>query len=197
MSHLPSRPQPCPRRSRIRSIPLPALYRRGSVGNLFLYYDFVLCAGMGGPRGFAFDYNHHPVAATDERLRLFLFLCYRSDEDDVKRHFCSSGASSPVGALKAAKFVMLKVDDLMNWARCSSIWPMTFGLACCIVEMMHTGTALTSFLGPAPANLIIVSTLTNNMAPALDKYSLYPFSRALISCIISSLDDKKNLANCQ
>ncbi|KAG5038019.1 hypothetical protein JHK86_018859 [Glycine max] len=68
--------------TRIRSIPLPALYRCGSVGNLFLYYDFVLCAGMGGPRGFAFDYNHHPVAATDERLRLFLFLCYRSDEGE-------------------------------------------------------------------------------------------------------------------
>ncbi|KAH1053429.1 hypothetical protein GYH30_022630, partial [Glycine max] len=62
---LASRPQPCPRRSRIRSIPLPALYRRGAAANPFLYYDVVLCAGMGGPRGFAFGYNHHPVAATE------------------------------------------------------------------------------------------------------------------------------------
>ncbi|KHN01522.1 26S proteasome non-ATPase regulatory subunit 2 1A [Glycine soja] len=34
---------------------------------------------------------------------------------------------------------MFKVDDLMNWACRSSIWPMTFGLACCAIEMMHIG----------------------------------------------------------
>lgn len=38
-----------------------------------------------------------------------------------------------------ADFVVSKVDALVNWARKGSIWPMTFGLACCAVEMMHTG----------------------------------------------------------
>src|SRR5690606_39741713 len=34
-------------------------------------------------------------------------------------------------------FVVTQFDKLANWARTGSLWPMTFGLACCAVEMMH------------------------------------------------------------
>ncbi len=37
--------------------------------------------------------------------------------------------------------IISSVDWALNWARASAIWPMTFGLACCAIEMMAVGGA--------------------------------------------------------
>ncbi len=75
-------------------------------------------------------------------------------------------------------FVLSSVDKLVNWARTGSMWPMTFGLACCAVEMIHSACArydLDRFgvvFRPSPRQsdvMIVAGTLTNKMAPALRK----------------------------
>ena len=43
--------------------------------------------------------------------------------------------------LNTKGFVTTTVDKLVGWAQGSSMWPMTFGLACCAVEMMHTAAS--------------------------------------------------------
>nr|MBP7189895.1 NADH-quinone oxidoreductase subunit NuoB [Rickettsiaceae bacterium] len=73
-------------------------------------------------------------------------------------------------------YVLAKLDDLVGWARAGSLWPMTFGLACCAVEMMQTAASrydLDRFgmiFRPSPRQsdvVIVAGTLTNKMAPAL------------------------------
>jgi NADH-quinone oxidoreductase subunit B len=75
-------------------------------------------------------------------------------------------------------FVVANLDKLVGWARSGSLWPMTFGLACCAVEMMHAFMSrydLDRFgsmprASPRQSDVMIVAgTLCNKMAPALRK----------------------------
>lgn len=75
-------------------------------------------------------------------------------------------------------FITTTVDEVINWAQAGSLWPMTFGLACCAVEYMHVGASrydLDRFgivLRPSPRQsdlMIVAGTLCNKMAPALRK----------------------------
>jgi len=70
------------------------------------------------------------------------------------------------------------LDKVVGWARAGSLWPMTFGLACCGVEMIHAYMArydLDRFgamprASPRQSDVMIVAgTLCNKMAPALRK----------------------------
>jgi NADH-quinone oxidoreductase subunit B len=75
-------------------------------------------------------------------------------------------------------FVVASMDKLVNWARTGSLWPMTFGLACCAVEMMHAAASRYDMdrfgvvFRPSPRQadvMIVAGTLCNKMAPALRK----------------------------
>lgn len=48
---------------------------------------------------------------------------------------------APPAALGSDNIFLSRVDDVVNWGRKNSLWPMTFGLACCAIEMMATGAA--------------------------------------------------------
>jgi NADH-quinone oxidoreductase subunit B len=80
--------------------------------------------------------------------------------------------------LEEKGFLVSNLEHLVDWARTGSIWPMTFGLACCGVEMIHAFMArydldrFGSFPRASPRQsdvMIVAGTLCNKMAPALRK----------------------------
>ncbi|KAL0488472.1 NADH dehydrogenase (ubiquinone) Fe-S protein [Acrasis kona] len=76
------------------------------------------------------------------------------------------------------EYIKSPLHELISFARTGSMWPVTFGLACCAVEMMHAAAARYDFdrfgiiFRPTPRQsdcMIVAGTLTNKMAPALRK----------------------------
>ncbi|KAG5897849.1 hypothetical protein JTB14_024883 [Gonioctena quinquepunctata] len=90
-----------------------------------------------------------------------------------------------------AEYAVARLDDLINFGRSRSLWPMTFGLACCAVEMMHFAAPRYDMdrygsvfrASPRQTDVIIVAgTLTNKMAVALRKiYDQMPEPKWVIS----------------
>jgi NADH-quinone oxidoreductase subunit B len=116
--------------------------------------------------------------------RLFLNPTQTGIVDDILR----PGGDNP---LLERGFATATLDSLVNWARTGSMWPMTFGLACCAVEMMHAGAARLDLdrygviFRPSPRQsdvMIVAGTLVNKMAPALRKvYDQMPNPKWVIS----------------
>ena len=72
-----------------------------------------------------------------------------------------------------------KLDDIINWARSNSLWPLVFGTSCCAIEMMSTAAAKYDWsrfgfevarATPRQADVIIIAgTIVNKMAPVLKR----------------------------
>lgn len=88
--------------------------------------------------------------------------------------------------------IVTSIDAVANWARASSLWPMTFGLACCAIEFMATAASnfdLDRFgagvprATPRQSDLIIVSgTVTLKMATRIKRlYEQMPEPKYVIS----------------
>lgn len=85
---------------------------------------------------------------------------------------------SAVDLVKDDYVVLAKLDEVADLARTNSMWYLSFGLACCAVEMIHAAMprydmerfGMIPRASPRQADLMIVAgTLTNKMAPAIRK----------------------------
>jgi len=111
----------------------------------------------------------------------------------------SQASKSPMERFLEKRLLFTTVEKMVNWSRKSSLWPVTFGLACCAIEMMATGASrfdLARFgaelfrASPRQADLMIVSgTVTQKMAPVLKRiYDQMPEPKWVIAmgaCAIS------------
>lgn len=93
--------------------------------------------------------------------------------------------------IPAANTIIATLDKIINWGRKSSIWPMSFGLACCAIEMMTAGSSyydLDRFgvifrASPRHSDAMIVAgTVTKKMAPVVRRvYDQMPEPRYVIA----------------
>ena len=98
---------------------------------------------------------------------------------------------NPENMNESGGVVMTKMNDLLNWARLSSIWPLSFGIACCAIEMMGSFASTYDmdrfgvFPRPSarPADVIIIAgTVTFKMAERIKRlYEQMPEPKYVIS----------------
>ena len=104
-----------------------------------------------------------------------------------------SGTPTPSFGPGGSPFVLAKLDELVNWARRNSLWPLTFGLACCAIEMMATRRVRASTSAafgaevfratPRQADVMIVAgRVSTKMGPVLRQiYDQMPNPKWVIS----------------
>ena len=104
------------------------------------------------------------------------------------------------------KVWMSCLDDLINWGRSNSLWPLTFATSCCGIEFMAVGAARYDFArfgfevtraSPRQADMIMVAgTITHKMAPVLkrlyDQMADPKYVVAVGGCAISGGPFKKS-----
>ncbi|XP_052794784.1 NADH-quinone oxidoreductase subunit B-like isoform X2 [Mya arenaria] len=112
----------------------------------------------------------------DKNKNNYMIVPYREHMNPVKTTMKSPSPFKASIKDNKLDFALARVDDLVNWSRKGSLWPLTFGLACCAVEMMQFAAprydmdrfGVVFRATPRQADCIIVAgTVTNKMAPAL------------------------------
>lgn len=123
----------------------------------------------------------------DQRTRSNKTIATTGSPEECRR------AYSPFGRKQKnwVEWAVVRMDDILNWGRKGSLWPLTFGLACCAMEMMHMAAprydmdrfGIVFRASPRQTDVIIVAgTVTNKMAPAIRKvYDQMPEPRWVIS----------------
>jgi NAD(P)H-quinone oxidoreductase subunit K len=97
-------------------------------------------------------------------------------EQQQKEKILNPGSRTQVTQDLSENIILTTVDDLYNWAKLSSLWPLMYGTACCFIEFAALIGSRFDFdrfglvprCSPRQADLIIVAgTVTMKMAPAL------------------------------
>jgi NADH-quinone oxidoreductase subunit B len=94
--------------------------------------------------------------------------------------------------LNNSEIITTRVDEVINWGRENSLWPMIFGTACCAIEFMSLASSrhdLSRFgaevirFSPRQSDLLVVAgTITNKQAPVLKQiYEQMPEPKWVIS----------------
>ena len=121
------------------------------------------------------------VTATEEQDHYFFGALESSAKNRVKLQEVNYGYEAPEGVL------LTTLDFAVNWVRKSSIWPMTFGLACCAIEMMSMGAARfgAEVFRPSPRQsdlIVIAGRVSWKMAPVIRRlYDQMPEPKWVIS----------------
>ncbi len=124
--------------------------------------------------------------ATQERDRYLFGALESSAKNRAKLEEASYGFEPPEGIL------LTSLDYAVNWVRKSSVWPVTFGLACCAIEMMSTGASRydiarfgAEVFRPSPRQadlMIIAGRVSQKMAPVVRRlYDQMPEPKWVIS----------------
>jgi NADH-quinone oxidoreductase subunit B len=111
---------------------------------------------------------------------------------DVKITEPTTPFPGSVHATDGGGIVLSTLDDVINWARSNSLWPLVFGTSCCAIEMMSVAAAKYDFsrfgfevfrASPRQADVIIISgTIVNKMAPVLKRlYDQMPEPKFVIA----------------
>ncbi|MGD0800191.1 MAG: NADH-quinone oxidoreductase subunit B family protein [Terracidiphilus sp.] len=126
------------------------------------------------------------MAVAAEQDRYLFGALDSSAELRAKLQEVNYGYEQPEGVL------LTSMDYAVNWIRKNSIWPMTFGLACCAIEMMSTGAARfdiarfgAEVFRPSPRQsdlMVVAGRVSQKMAPVLRRlYDQMPEPKWVIS----------------